>query len=143
MGIPYNYGPVVFNADSGDAVHELRVPHRATIRAIIFRQQNGAADGTIELFSSRDAAFATLDSGESLSSSLSSAAGASIDPQAYSVTAGELVVQDGVFQSADLSIPYVNSDGTPSNGVRRLWLRTRFAAAHQFSLTMMLETPRM
>lgn len=144
---PWMYGPVEFSAEvDNDVIVVLNVPYRGTIKAINLQEVGGGtAAGEIEIYSSEmifrhfslfSAATSSSSSSIAGSSSMSAAAGA--DPSAYSVT-GPLTVAAGKYQNMGLNFGYVNRDGTPTNGVRKLYLRIRTDSAGPFTLTMVIE----
>lgn len=125
MSTPWGYGPVQFDVPAGqDQLVELHVPHRGTIRGINLQQLDGTADGVFEIYDSENAAKSVTTEGLSSVSSLSSSyAIEGGNAAAHSITDGEVTISGGAYRANDLNIPYINRDGSPSNCIRRLWMR--------------------
>jgi|GEM_PF-4670081 len=138
MGMPWGYGPKEFTIAAGDnEVIQLNVPYRGTIKAINLQQLDGGADaGVFEIYDSEAPAVA-------LDASSSSSAGGTVVAAQHSITAGEVTITAGVYRANNLDIQYINRDGSPTNGVRRLWMRLNIAAVGpvSFSLGMTIEPP--
>ncbi len=147
-GMPWGYGPKQFDVEAGkDVIVRLDVPHRGTIKAINLNELGGASLGVFEIYDSQNAAavFAPVlgygSSSSSVASSVSSEDVEGGDPAAHSITAGEVAIEDGQYRANNLDIPYINRDGTPTNPVRRLWMRINLAGAgiKTISLGMTIE----
>jgi len=141
MGMPWGYGPKQFQIEGGqDEIVRLDVPHRGTIRAINLNELGGASAGIFEIYDSQ-AAAAVLGGAGSSSSSVSSDQVEGGDPAAHSITAGEVAIAGGQYRANNLEIPYINRDGTPTNPVRRLWMRINLegAGTKTVSLGMTIE----
>lgn len=137
MTLPWGYGPKQFEIPAGtDVVVRLDVPHRGLIQVINLQQQDGADNGVFEIYDSEAAAKVLVGSSSSDSSGISGA-----EPAAHSVTAGAVVISNGAYRANNLRIPYINRDGSPTNGIRRLWMRMVVEGAGNltFSLSMVIE----
>lgn len=127
MGLPWGYGPVQATATGGQpTLLELRVPHRGIIRSLHVAYDDGSQDsGSFEIYASQAAAEEAIRlaaTGDDSSSSLSSSMGSvGLSPGAYSVSGVQQLV-NGKFDKHELRWAYINRDGTPTNGVRRLWM---------------------
>jgi hypothetical protein len=120
MASLWAYGPVSFTVNGGDkAAIELKVPRRGTIRSLVVEQlDDGADNGTLQLFDSRDAAVAYLGAGDS---SISEAGEGGNSALAHAITSEMNIVAGKLFRVDDMETMYVNRDGTNANPVRRLW----------------------
>ncbi len=117
MGVPWTYGPRQFTVPAGESsLVQLNVPYRGTIRSFSLAAPDGGG-GTFELYNAEEPARAAVAAGNGSSESV----GAAIPPANYVIYDGTL--DDGISVDRELNIPYVNRDGTPSDGVSRLWLR--------------------
>lgn len=134
MGQQWGYGPKSFEITAGeDQIVQLGVPHRGTIKQINLQQQGAADGGVFEIYDSEAAA-------KSLVGSSSSSAIEGMEPAAHSITDGEVAITSGAYR-ASVDIPYINRDGTPTNPVRRLWMRINITGSgtKNFSLGMLIE----
>ena len=137
MALPWGYGPKQFEIPAGtDVVVRLDVPHRGVIQAINLQQQDGAANGVFEIYDSEAAAKVLVGSSSSDSSGISGA-----EPATHSITNGEIAISTGAYRANNLNIPYINRDGSPTNGIRRLWMRMAVGGSGNlaFSLSMIIE----
>lgn len=137
MALPWGYGPKQFEIPAGtDVVVRLDVPHRGIIQAINLQQQGGADNGVFEIYDSEAAAKALAGSSSSDSSGISGA-----EPETHSITNGEVAISAGAYRANNLSIPYINRDGTPTNAIRKLWMRMAVTGSGNlaFSLSMIIE----
>ena len=137
MTLPWGYGPKQFEIPAGtDVVVRLDVPHRGMIQAINLQQQEGADDGVFEIYDSEAAAKSLTGSSSSDSSGISGA-----EPATHSITNGEVTISGGAYRANNLSIPYINRDGSPTNAIRRLWMRMAVESSGnlKFSLSMIIE----
>ena len=110
------------------------MPHRGKIVQINLHQITGNDAGTFEIYDSEPAAR-VYDSSSSSSSALEGG-----DPAVNSVTNGPVAITNGKYQSA-VNLPYINRDGTPTNPVRRLWMRINSGGSgmETYGLSMMIE----
>jgi len=134
MSNQWGYGPVQFSVEaSQDEIVQLNVPHRGRIVQINLKQLDGSDAGNFEIYDSEIAAYVTAGS-----SSASATEGG--DPEAHSVTNGQIAITSGAYRAA-VDYPYINRDGTPTNPVRRLWMRINSGGSGQepYSLSMMIE----
>ena len=142
MGIPWNYGPRQFDVEAGkSSLVQLNVPHRGTIRSLSLSAPGGGA-GAFEIYSSENAARRAVaeDNGDEFSSS---AGTEDFVPVASQLLNGTLV--SGATLQGNLNVPYVNSDGSPTNAIQRLWMRLSPDGSGflSFVLSMVIETPRL
>lgn len=137
MTTTWMYGPVEFSVEaSQDSIVVLNVPHRGTIKAINLQESGGgSAAGEIEIYASE---MVMRQFGVASSSLSSMSVPAGMDASAYSVT-GPLVVAAGKYQNMNTNFSYLNRDGTPTNGVRKLYMRINTDSAGPFTLSMVIE----
>ena len=115
------------------------MPHRGTIKAINLNEVGaGTTSGVFEIYDSEAAAKFLVGS-----SSLSAVEGGEAD--AHSITDGEVTITGGQYRANNLDIPYINRDGTPTNPVKRLWMRINLSGSgtKQMSLSMTIEPATM
>jgi hypothetical protein len=119
MASLWPYGPVEFTVNGGErSALELAVPRSGTIRSIVVDQlEDGADNGTFQLFDSRDAVLAYLGDGDS---SVSEPGEGTDSAMAHAVT-GVLTITAGRLRVDGQFLTYINRDGTNANPVRRLW----------------------
>jgi len=137
MGVPWNYGPVQFEAEADTPlVVELKVPHRGKIRQLLLDEIGGADAASFEVFNSEDAAH--VFSGSSESSALEGGQ----HPKGFSLF-GAKTLAAGQFADYDMEVMYSNQDGTPTNPVRRLWMVFTHTGAgvNTYQMSMVIEMP--
>ena len=119
------FGPKNLDIEAGsDQLIALGVPHRAIIKAINFSEVGGGSTGgAFELYDSEPP---TADGN---------------GHDAHSLTDGEITFSGGSYRGQQLDIPYINRDGTPTNPVRKLWMRANLTGTgtKAFSLGMTIE----
>lgn len=144
MAHPWGYGPKTFSIPGGcDSVVQLNVPYRGVLRGINFMYADGANLGCdFEIFSSEQAARDASEDPESSEGESCGSVAVSPSAAAYSIT-GPLSFSNGQYSQTDLNIPYINRDGTPTNGVRRLWMLVRpgISGTQEMTLSMTIDVP--
>ena len=138
MATPWGYGPKQFEITAGvQTLVRLDVPHRGTIVSINLEQIGGSGDGELQIYDSEAAARAVADAGEGDPSSISGSSEdvAGGEPPVHSIT-GPLAISTGRFFDNTLSISYINRDGTPTNGVKRLWAVLLVTGTGQLAFTL-------
>lgn len=142
MGIPWNYGPKHADVPGNQySLVQLNVPYRGVLRTLNL-SIDGGTSGTFALYDSERSARDAVALGEN--SEVSSASGSVDIPVIGSqVHAGNLA--SGAYFNNNLNVSYLNRDGSPSNGVRRLWLVINPAGGGllQLVISAMIETPNL
>jgi len=134
MSNQWGYGPVQFSVEAGqEEIVRLDVPHRGTIKQINLKQLSGTDAGNFEIYDSEVAAMATA--GSSADSATEGG-----DPEAHSITNGQVSITSGAYRAA-VDYPYINRDGTPTNPVRRLWMRINSGGSgtETYGLSLLIE----
>lgn len=120
MSTPYEKD-FQFDAVSGqDNFVELGMPHRGNVQKLVLVQLSGPLDGfDADLYNSRRAVAEIENSSES-------SMAAAVEPSIYQIVPTQVVAAaaDRVMLM-NVEHPYVNRDGTPTNPVRKLYLRIR------------------
>jgi hypothetical protein len=137
MSTTWQYGPKQFEVPAGqNTVVRLDVPHRGRIKSINLVDTTGAAAGVFEIY---DSERVVLVFDDDLASSLSLSSEANEFPPAVFSVTGELAIAGGAYVDKAVDIDYVNSDGTPTNNKRRLWMRINTNSAGPFILKMVID----
>lgn len=132
MGMPWAYGPKKFDVPAGESsLVQLNVPHRGKLRSFNIRIADGTS-GSFEIYSSEAAAREAVANGNGSSASVA----ATIPAENYVIYDGTLT--DGASVNHDMSIMYVNTDGTPTNVDARLWMRVTPAGVGTLSCVVAL-----
>jgi len=143
MGTTWQYGPKQFDVVEGedgigvgdDFIIRLDVPHRGQIKAIQLIDSTGTAAGEFEIYDSEK--IIELFHPPEPTDPPPDPEPVVAPPAVYSVT-GPLEITDGQYSETQLELDYVNSDGTPTNNIRRLWMRINTNSAGPFFLKIVI-----
>lgn len=129
-------GTTTFTATSGtETIVPVKMPHRGVLRGYQLVQRNGAKAGfEADLYSSNQETEpnASLPAESFHVLSLSDFADVVADPDVVDIA-----------ENSNVSVAYLNRDGTPTNPQRYLylWIKPAGTGSKNFALTVTVETP--
>lgn len=143
-GTPYSSGPHVLVVNGGEeACIEIRTPHRGTVETIKFDQIDGIlANAAFEVYTKNPCG---APSSSFSSVSVSEAGDGSIPASAYSIFGEKNYVAGTPFMETNKQYPFSNRDGSPTNPVRKLYVRvlSEGAGPCRYVLTMEMRTSQL